>query len=70
MKFMKTEIFRNFWKISAFSLIDEVRVFRMNIKLLSNLVTLPFHSLKNYGLLEKEKNSNFNVENFVVMFIY
>ena len=36
MKFMKTEIFRNFWKISAFSLIDEVRVFRMNIKLLSN----------------------------------
>ena len=35
---------------------------------------LPIHSLKNYGplnsQLEKEKNSNFNVENFVVMFIY
>ena len=38
-------------------------------------LTLPVHSLKNYGQtivkqLEKEKNSNFNVENFVVMFIY
>ena len=44
--FMKTEIFENFeilwkfwifWKISEFSLIDdEVQVFRINIKLLSN----------------------------------
>ena len=37
--------------------------------------TLPVHSLKNYGPLNsqttgKEKNSNFNVENFVVMFTY
>ena len=36
--------------------------------------TLPVNSLKNYGplnsQLEKEKNSNFNVENLVVMFIY
>ena len=35
----------------------------------------PVHSLKNYGPLNsqttgKEKNSNFNVENCVVMFIY
>jgi hypothetical protein len=37
--FEKFEIFGNFWKISEFSLIDdEVRVFRINIKLLCNLV--------------------------------
>ena len=78
--------FLNFWEISEFSLIDdEVRVFRINIKLLSN----PVAELKIYEndsqcrtivlktmdrsivkQLEKEKNSNFNVENFVVMFIY
>ena len=72
--------------MSEFSLIDdEVRVFRINIKLLSN----PVAELKireNYShcrsivlktmdcsivkQLEKEKNSNFNVENFVMMFIY
>ena len=38
-------------------------------------LTLPVHSLKTMDRsivkqLEKEKNSNFNVENFVVMFIY
>ena len=37
--------------------------------------TLPVHSLEKYGPLNcqttgKEKNSNFNVGNFVVMFIY
>ena len=73
------EIFKKF----QFSLIDdEVRVFRINIKLLSNLVaelkirendshcrsiTMDRSIVKQ---LEKEKNSNFNVENFVVMFIY
>jgi hypothetical protein len=79
-------IFLNFLKISEFSLIDdEVRVFRINIKLLSNpvaelkirendshcrsivLKTMDRSIVKQ---LEKEKNSNFNVENFVVMFIY
>ena len=82
-------------KISEFSLIDdEVRVLRINIKLLSNpLAELKIrkndshcrsiaqahkqvpvvHSLKtmdrSIGLkqLEKEKNSNFNVENSVVV---
>jgi hypothetical protein len=73
-------------KISEFSLIDdEVQVFRINIKLLSNpvaelkirkndshcrsivLKTMDRSIVKQ---LEKEKNSNFNVENFVVMFIY
>jgi hypothetical protein len=73
-------------KISEFSLIDdEVRVFRINIKLLYNpvaelkirendshcrsivLKTMDRSIVKQ---LKKEKNSNFNVENFVVMFIY
>jgi hypothetical protein len=80
LKFLK---FWNFFKISEFSLIDdEVRVFRINIKLLSNpvaelkirendshcrsivLKTMDHSIVKQ---LEKEKNSNFNVENFVVM---
>jgi hypothetical protein len=80
------EIFWNFWKFEMFSLMDdEVRVFRINIKLLSNpvaelkirendshcrsivLKTMDRSIVKQ---LEKEKNSNFNVENFVVMFIY
>ena len=97
-KFMKTKIlkifwnfwnfwkFWNFYKISEFSLIyDEVWVFWINIKLLSNPVAEPkIHEndsrcwsivLKTMDRsivkqLEKEKNSNFNVENFVVMFIY
>ena len=83
LKFLK---FCNFLKNSEFSLIDdEVRVFRINIKLLSNpvaelkirendsqcrsivLKTMDRSIVKQ---LEKEKNSNFNVENFVVMFIY
>jgi hypothetical protein len=89
---MKTEIFEIFgnfdffFLISEFSLIDdEVRVFRINIKLLSNpvaelkvrendshcrsivLKTLDRSIVKQ---LEKEKNSNFNVENFVMMCIY
>ena len=89
---MKTEIFEILWKFwnfkknSEFSLIDdEVRVFRINIKLLSKpvaelkvrendshcrsivLKTMDRSIVKQ---LEKEKNSNFNVENFVVMFIY
>ena len=64
---------------------DEVGEFRINIKLLSNpvaelkvcendshcrsivLKTMDRSIVKQ---LEKEKNSNFNVENFVVMFIY
>ena len=64
---------------------DEVQVFRINVKLLSNpvvelkicendshcrsivLKTMDRSIVKQ---LEKEKNSNFNVENFVVMFIY
>jgi hypothetical protein len=73
-------------KISEFSLIDdEVRVFRINIKLLSNLVAelkirendshcwsivLKTMDRSIVKQLEKEKNSNFNVENFVVMLIY
>ena len=91
--FMKTEIFEILWKfwfffikISEFSLIDdEVWVFQINIKLLSNpvaelkicendshcrsivLKTMDRSIVKQ---LEKEKNSNFNVEHFVVMFIY
>jgi hypothetical protein len=80
------EFFWNFWKISEFSLIDDaVRVFRINLKLLCNLVAeLKFRGndshcrsmvLKTMDCsivkqLEKEKYSNFNVENFVVMFIY
>jgi hypothetical protein len=99
LKFLKFfenfEILWKFWilfkifeilKISKFSLIDdEVRVFRINIKLLSNpvaelkirendshcrsivLKTMDRSIVKQ---LEKEKNSNFNVENFVVMLIY
>jgi hypothetical protein len=73
-------------KISEFSLIDdEVRVFRINIKLLSNPVAeLKIHENHSHcrsiflktmdrsivKQLEKEKNSDFNVENFVVMLIY
>ena len=81
------EIFEIFFlKISEFSLIDdEVRVFRINIKLLSNLVAelkirendshcwsivLKTMDRSIVKQLEKEKNSNFNVENFVVMLIY
>ena len=89
---MKTEIFeifrkfRIFLKNSEFSLIDdEVRVFRIKVKLLSNpvaelivrendshcrsivLKTMDRSIVKQ---LEKEKNSNFNVENVVVMFMY
>ena len=76
------EIFKKF----QFSLIDdEVRVFRINIKLLSNLVAelkirendshcrsivLKTMDRSIVKQLEKEINSNFNVENFVVMFIY
>ena len=79
-------IFWIFLKISEFSLIDdEGQVFRINIKLLSNpvaelkireknshcrsivLKTMDCSIVKQ---LEKEKNSYFNVENFVVMFIY
>jgi hypothetical protein len=75
-----------FLKISEFSLIDDaVRVFRIKIKLLCNPVAeLIFREndshcrsmvLKTMDCsivkqLEKEKYSNFNVENFVVMFIY
>ena len=78
--------FWNFLKISEFSLIDdEVRVFRINIKLLSNPVAelkirennshcrsivLKTMNRSIVKQLEKEKNSNFNVENFIVMFIY
>ena len=84
MKFV--ENFEIFLKISEFSLIDdEVRVFRISIILLSNpvvelkiakkdshcrsivLKTMDRSIVKQ---LEKEKNSNFNVENFVVMLIY
>jgi hypothetical protein len=87
MKILKCfEIFEILLNISEFSLIDdEVRVFRININLLSNpvaelkirehnshcrsiiLKTMDRSIVKQ---LEKEKNSNFNVENFVVMFIY
>ena len=63
---------------------DEVWVFRINIKLLSNPVaelkicendshcrSIVLKSMdRSIVELEKEKNSNFNVENFVVMFIY
>jgi hypothetical protein len=76
-------IFLKFWnlfKISEFSLIDdEVQVFRINIKLSSNPVAeLKFRENDSHcrsivlivKQLEKEKNSNFKVENFVVMFIY
>jgi hypothetical protein len=82
--FMKTLFFLLFF--FYFSLIDdEVRRFRINIKLLSNpvaelkirendshcrsivLKTMDRSIVKQ---LEKEKNSYFNVENFVVMFIY
>jgi glutamine synthetase adenylyltransferase len=74
------------FEISEFSLIDdEGQVFRINTKLLSNPVTelkiCENHShcwsivLKTMDRsivkqLEREKNSNFDVENFVVMFIY
>ena len=82
MNFLK---FLTFLKISEFSYIDdEVKVFRINIKLLSNPVAeikireneshCRFRVLKTMDRsivkqLEKEKNSNFNVENVVVMFI-
>jgi hypothetical protein len=75
--------FWNFLKISEFSLIDDaVRVLRINIKLLCNpFAELKFREndshcrsilLKTMDCsivkqLEKEKYSNFNVENFVVM---
>ena len=78
--------FWKFFKISEFSLIDdEVRVFRVNIKLLSNPVSelkirendshcrsivLKTMDRSIVKQLEKEKNSNFNVENIVVMLIY
>ena len=92
INFRNFEMFWNFWNFeiflenSEFSLIDdEVRMFRINIKLLSNpvaelkvrendshcrsivLKTMDRSIVKQ---LEKEKNSNFNVENCVVMFIY
>jgi hypothetical protein len=68
LKFLKFEIFK---KISEFSLIDdEVRVFRINIKLLSNpvaelkirendshcqsIVLETVHSLRNYGPLNSQ----------------
>ena len=76
----------NFWKFLEFSLIDdEVRMFRMNMKLLSNPIaelkirendshcrSIVFKTMDRSIVkqLEKEKNSNFKVENFVVMFIY
>ena len=77
--------FGNFRKISEFSLIDdEVRVFRINIKLLYNPVaelkirendshcrSIVLKTMdRSIVKLEKENNSNFNVENSVVMFIY
>jgi hypothetical protein len=84
--FLKYSEFWNFLKNSEFSLIDdEIRVFRINIKLLSNSVAelkvrendshcrsivLKTMDRSIVKQLEKEKNSNFNVENFVVMFIY
>jgi hypothetical protein len=80
------EFFWNLKKKNQFSLIDdEVRVFRINIKFLSNPVAelkicendshSPSMVLKTMDRsivkkLEKEKNSYFNVEKFVVMFIY
>ena len=93
-KFLNFLTFLKFWdflKISEFSLIyDEVQMFRINIKLLSNPVAelkisendshcqaIVLKTMDHYFFffiivkqLEKEKNSNFNVENFVVMFIY
>ena len=73
-------------KILEFSLIDdEVLVFRINIKLLFNPVAelkirendshcqsivLKTMDRSIAKQLEKEKNSNYNVENFVVMLIY
>ena len=86
MKFYENWNFWNFLKISEFSLIDdEVRMFRINIKLLSNPIaelkicendshcrSIVFKTMDRSIVkqLEKEKNSNFNIENFVVMFIY
>jgi hypothetical protein len=86
MKILNIFEILKFCEISEFSLIDdEVRVFRINIKLLSNpvaeqkirendshcrsivLKTMDRSIVKQ---LEKEKNSNFNVENVVVMLIY
>jgi hypothetical protein len=83
---MNILIFFEIMKISEFSLIDdEVRGFRISIKLLSDpvaelkirendshcrsivLKTMDRSIVKQ---LEKKKNSNFNVENFVVMLIY
>ena len=87
-KFWNFLTFLKFWdflKISEFSLIDdEVQVFRINIKLLSNpvaelkisendshcqAIVLKTMDRSIVKQLEKEKNSNFNVENFVGMFI-
>jgi hypothetical protein len=83
--FLKLLKFWNFFKISEVSLIDdEVRVFRISIKLIQSgrrtenprkRFTLRSIVLKTMDRsivkqLEKERNSNFNVENFVVMFIY
>jgi hypothetical protein len=80
------EIFEilKFLKISEFSLIDdEVRVFRINIKLLSNPVaelkvrendshwrSIVLKTMDRSIVKQLEKEKNFNVENFVVMFIY
>ena len=81
------EIFEilKFCEISEFSLIDEVQVFRINMKLLSNpiaelkirendshcwSIVLKTMARSIVKQLEREKNSNFNVENFVVMLIY
>jgi hypothetical protein len=85
MKFYENWKFWIFFETSEFSLIDdEVQVFRINIKLLSNpVVELKIHENDSHcrsivlkmmdrsivKQLEKEKNSNFNAENFVVIFI-
>jgi hypothetical protein len=77
-KFLNAMKIFNYWD-------DEVRVFRINIKLSSNPVAelkirendshcrsivLKTTDRSTVKQLEKAKNSNFNVENFVVMFIY
>ena len=85
LKFVEIFLIFNFFLIE-FSLIDdEVLMFRINIRLFSNpvaelkicendshcrsivLKTMDRSIVKQ---LEKENNSNFNVENSVVMFIY
>jgi hypothetical protein len=92
INFRNFEMFWNFWNFeiflenSEFSLIDdEVRVFRINIKLSSNpaaeleirendshcrAIVLKTMDRSIVKQLVNAKNSNFNVENFVVMFIY